>query len=280
VASKEPLPIETLVKELTGENNPLFTLSLGNPCAYQKLTVQVMRPDGSILGYLKMPMTVKANQRLRHEATIVQKLAQFPALARRIPRIFFAGLWNGRYIVFQSELKGKTGPAEYSQLHGEFLRILQACEQSTRPGPSLVLEVGEKWDMAASHLSSQGQSLGKRALSIASRELDATIVTCSIHHGDFTPWNSRLSEGSLGLFDWESAASNQPILWDQFHFLAQTESLLSKKYPEAIDVRKSNRSLYLLYLLHSTASFAAENANPAVIEYRQKQMLENMESLS
>ncbi|MEQ1353510.1 MAG: hypothetical protein ABLT11_05800, partial [Candidatus Acidiferrum sp.] len=68
VASKEPLAIERLVTEITGEQRCTYALSLGTPGTYQKLTVQVSRTDGSILGYFKMPITSSAGERLHNEA--------------------------------------------------------------------------------------------------------------------------------------------------------------------------------------------------------------------
>ena len=57
VASRRPLVIESLLSPITNEKELTFSLSLGTPGAFQKLTIQVMRPDGKILGYMKMPMT-------------------------------------------------------------------------------------------------------------------------------------------------------------------------------------------------------------------------------
>lgn len=49
VASRGPLPLEALVREVTAECQPVFALSLGTEMRFRKLTVQVMRPDGEIL---------------------------------------------------------------------------------------------------------------------------------------------------------------------------------------------------------------------------------------
>ena len=106
VASRTPLPIEKLASEVTGEKHLTFAFSLGTPGSVQKLTVQVMRADGAILGYLKLPLKSGAEQRLRHEAEVLQKLHKFPKLRPHIPRLLFAGSWDGRFVVFQSAIEG------------------------------------------------------------------------------------------------------------------------------------------------------------------------------
>lgn len=278
IASRTPLPIESLVSDITGERQLVFSLSLGTPGTFQKLTVQVMKSDGEILGYLKMPLTDGARQRLRHEGTFLRKLSGFPKLQAHIPQLLFAGSWRGNDIVFQSALEGETGPVCFTQLHEEFLQKLQSCQPSVSPGETKIRDTASKWEKIAPRLGARWQNLGKEALRIAALELRATIVPCGMQHGDLTPWNTRLHHGRLSIFDWESGASVAPNLWDKFHFLAQTECVLNKKQEgrEQPDLRDKNRGLYLLYLLHSTAQTAEEEAKQFAIDYREEQIIQHI----
>ncbi len=278
IASRTPLPIESLVSDITGETQLIFSLSLGTPGTFQKLTVQVMKSDGAILGYLKMPLTEGAQQRLQHEGTFLRKLAGFPKLQSHIPRLLFAGSWNGNDIVFQSALEGETGPVCFTQLHEEFLQKLQSCQPSSSPAEVVIRDTERTWEKAAPRLGARWQKLGKEALRIAAEELRATVVPCGMQHGDLTPWNTRLHQGRLSIFDWESGVSSAPNLWDKFHFLAQTECVLNAKHDAAgqTDLREINRGLYLLYLLHSTAQTAEEEAKQFAIDYREDQMIRHI----
>ena len=282
IASRTALPIESLVSDITGESQLIYSLSLGTPGTFQKLTVQVMRSDGSILGYLKMPLTNGARQRLRHEGTFLRKLSGFPKLQAHIPRLLFADSWRGNDIVFQSALEGETGPVSFTQLHEDFLQKLQSCQPSVSPGETVIRDTASKWEKIAPHLGARWQNLGKEALRIAAREIRAIGVPCGIQHGDLTPWNTRLHQGRLAIFDWESGSSNAPNLWDRFHFLAQTECVLNKKpeVREQPDLREQNRGLYLLYLLHSTAQTAEEEAKQFAIDYREEQMIRYVSAAS
>jgi len=272
VASRTPLPIEKLASEVTGEKHLTFAFSLGTPGSVQKLTVQVMRADGAILGYLKLPLKSGAEQRLRHEAEVLQKLHKFPKLRPHIPRLLFAGSWDGRFVVFQSAIEGEAGPVRMTQDHETFLEVLRNCEPAMATGRRLVQRIGQRWEKVAPRLSSIWQRLGRDALHIASRELDSLSVACGVHHGDFVPWNTRVHQKDLILFDWESAAYEVPVLWDRFHFLAQTECHLNLRHDEAAIIRGANRAQYLLYILNSVAQLTDEEAVAFSFNYREKQL--------
>src|SRR5271154_1155270 len=275
VASRQSLPIEDLLTEATGEAELVLSLSPGTPGTFQKLTVQVMRSNGSILGYLKMPMTESADERLRHEAAVVRDLDSYQELRPHIPRLIFAGLLQGRYVILQSPLEGKGGPLRYASLHERFLERLHSCRSERRPGLRIVEETGRKWNRVAAGMGTKWQELGRKALGVAARELAGEEVVCGIAHGDFAPWNMRIDDGNLRLFDWESASYHAPLLWDQFHFMTQTECLLNVRHERGklADGRKKNRSLYLLYLLDTLARYWTESAQDAVIRYREEQLM-------
>lgn len=275
LASRSPLSIEQFVSDVLGENDFILTLSLGTPGRFQKLTVQVMRPDGTILGYLKLPLTDMAGDRLSNEAEFLKQLSEFPSMRPHIPRLFFGGPWNGSNLLFESALKGSTGPVHLTKIHNDFLDKLHGCCTTAHPGHNLVQRTGRKWESIAPQMTTEWQGLGREALRIAARELNDSLVPCGVHHGDFTPWNSLVHQGHLLVFDWEAAAWGEPTLWDQFHFIAQTECLLNANHETSCGagLREKHRALYLLYLLHSTAQSIREKAEKQTIDYREKQML-------
>ena len=274
LASPTLLPIERLANEITGENQFVFTLSLGTPGAFQKLTVQVMRPDGLMLGYVKMPLTTAAGDRLLNEAEFLQKLSGFPTMRPHVPRLLFGGSWNGNNILFESPVEGATGLACFTNLHKEFLADLHSCSPAVIPGQAVVHRAAQTWEKAAQRMGTKWQELGYEALRTAGQELNGTLVSCGIHHGDFAPWNVRTHRGNLFAFDWESATCGAPNMWDQFHFLVQSECLLKATHAKPIggDIRKQNRALYLLYLLNSAAQLQHEEAQRETIDYREKQV--------
>jgi hypothetical protein len=266
----EPLGLKALVTNVTGERNPAFAMALGTPGKYRKLTVQVMRPGGETLGYIKLGMTKPAAERVRLESGVLDKLA---SMRPQIPQVLYAGEWQNNYILFQSPISGRSGPATLSSMHVEFLEKLGAVHRVNKPGLRVVEEVGERWRETTWRCDYRWQQLGAATLAAARQDLERLAVPCGYWHGDFAPWNTRVRDGRLALFDWESCEEGVPLGWDTFHFSVQVASLLKKSWRNQFDLTASPgaRGLFLLYLLASLGRSLDERAesNPA-LEYRKQ----------
>jgi hypothetical protein len=238
----------------------------------RKLTVQVMRPGGGIVGYVKLPLTVGAMQRVRHEASVLERLWNYPTLRLHIPRLLHAGVWNGSYLLFQSPLSGERGPTDITAAHTDFLQTLWSANPIARSGQSLVEEIGRKWDDKIGSLGSGWRDLGQEALRRAALDLDGVTVRCGISHGDFAPWNTRVKDGRLLLFDWESTQWEAPALWDLFHFRLQAAVSLMKGKESSFPAERTATSSYLLYLLYSAMQFVEEE-NWTAVDHRKKLLL-------
>ena len=274
VASRGPLPLEALVREVTGECQPVFSLLVATEVRFRKLTVQVMRPDGAILGYIKLPLTGAAVERVRHEAETLNHLWSFAALRSHIPRVLYYGEWGDGAILFQSGGPSRPGPVQFNRQCEEFLRLLWRIHKAEKPGQVLWEEVAARWRKAEPSLASGWRALGQAALAKAKRELDGVVVPCGVAHGDFAPWNTRVGDGRLYAFDWESASWEAPTSWDIFHFKTQVAALLNKKNDLHIsgDRRSGERGSFLLYLLNSVCQLFGEEspAQGSGLEYRRQ----------
>jgi hypothetical protein len=260
VASRQPLTIESLVREVTGEHHPVFALSMGTRGRFRKLTIQVMRPDSEILGYVKLPMSEEAIDRVRHEAEVLERLSGFTTLRAQIPRVLHAGKWGDGYILFQSAGPSTTAPSEFGPVYQDFLKKLSSVEMIEKLGRAVVEAVGGRWRKAEVKLDSRWRAMGGAALIRANHQLERATVLCGITHGDFAPWNSRVSNGQLYVFDWEQAEWEAPAGWDTFHFHVQVSNLLNRGRSRRFDLnlRKAERASFLLYLLNSTCTYLEE----------------------
>jgi hypothetical protein len=280
VASQATLPLEALVREVAGECQPVFALSLGTPNRFRKLTIQVMRPDGEILGYIKLPLTEAATERVRHEAEVLRRLWNFAALHCHIPKVLHAGDWENGYILFQSRGPSCPGPIQFNNLHDDFLQKLRGLHQVKKAGEALVKEVGARWQKAEPSLDSAWRALGQAALAKAEQELDGVMIPCGIMHGDFAPWNTRVENGRLYAFDWESAAWDAPILWDIFHFHVQVASLLNRNNKRVLWFSRlpGERASFLLYILASVCQQLEEKTPPGHtgLRYRQSMLAKEL----
>lgn len=274
VASREILPLETLVREVTREYQPVFSLLVGTEAHFRKLTVQVMRPDGDILGYIKLPLTDAAVERVRHEAETLNHLWRFPALRPYIPQVLYSGEWGNGPILFQSGGPSRPGPQQFNSQCEEFLRLLLAIHSIEKPGHFLWEEVAARWCRTELNLASGWRDLGWAVIKKAKQELDGVLVRYGTTHGDFAPWNTRVADGRLYVFDWEYASWEAPTSWDIFHFKTQAAALLNKKDNRQIfpDRGPSERASYLLYLLNSACKLFGEESPARAIglEYRRQ----------
>ena len=278
VVSREPLPIEVMVTDVTGERHPVFAFSLGNPIAIQKLTMQVMRPNGEVIGYIKLPLNSAAIERIRHEANALEQLWNFPEVRPNIPKLLYAGQWDGGWILFQSPLQGEVGPTDFTTMHEEFLKTLWNAHRVEKPGRSLVEQIGATWQKTALCLSTKWDGLGREVLRRSARNFERLTVRCGISHGDFTPWNTRVQGGRLLSFDWESTNWEAPTSWDIFHFDLQTEMSLKKhvKHSFPPDYNLIRGTSYLLYLLSSVVRFFQEE-NWAAIAHCQELLVKKLD---
>jgi hypothetical protein len=263
VASRGPLPLEALVREVTGECQPVFALSLGASVRFRKLTLQVMRLSGEILGYIKLPLTDAAPERVRHEAEILDRLSSHPALRAHIPRVLYSGEWGDGAILFQSGGPSRPGPILFNRQCEDFLRLLRGIHTAEKPGQVLWEEVAAHWRKTEPSLGSGWRALGQAALAKAKREIEGVMLSCGVAHGDFVPWNTRVADGRLYVFDWESASWEAPTSWDSFHFKTQVTALLNKENNLHIsgNRRSGERASFLLYLLNSACELLGEE-NP------------------
>jgi hypothetical protein len=280
LGSKLALPLENLVSEITGEPRPVFALSIGTPGLFRKLTIQVMRLDGEILGYIKLPLTEEASERLRHEAKTLEYLSSFSELSPYVPKLLHAGGWGDGYIVFQTGSPTQGGPTEFGPLHQKFLETLWGVRRVSKPGHLLLKEVATRWRKAEPHMDSLWQTLGAGAFAKASRELSGVNISCGIMHGDFAPWNTRLNEGRLFVYDWEWASLEAPNSWDIHHFRVQVTSLLDKKGGSDLLLGQTpgDRASFLLYILNTACQFFEEknsDGHPG-LAWRQKLLMKEL----
>jgi len=62
-------------------------------------------------------------------------------------------------------------------------------------------------------------------------------VSISRAHGDFTPWNQFVANGKIHVYDWELSKEEMPLLYDTFHFIFQSTTLIQKGDSEAINTK-------------------------------------------
>lgn len=268
LALRQRSPLHALVCKLTGENKVLFCLSVGRQPTVRKLTVQVMRPGGMILGYVKIGLTEAATARVRAEARVLERLWQCPELRPYIPRLIYSGDWSDTHLLFQSPLEGASGPARFGQVHATFLDALYRSTAVGVPGEKIVQDLEGRWTSSLVNLPGEWDSLGREVFRSVCAALEGSRLRCGVIHGDFAPWNTRLHNGQLLCFDWESAVWAAPSMWDVFHFKIQSATLSRRKNVSMPKSSLSDESVLLLYLLKMVLQFQQEGNHAAILYYK------------
>ena len=270
-------PLDTLVREVLGESSADFTVSLGTPGRYRKATIQITA-GGRVCGFLKVPLTPEAGDRVKQEAAVLARLSAVPRLRAILPAVLFAGEWNGRFVLLEAPLGGRPGGVQFGSQHQVFLDELAKVEPVRRKAGTVLEEIGREWELVANVLVAASRPAVAGILSRVERDYSALTIRCGFSHGDFAPWNTRRGNDGLQVFDWEAAEPRRPQDWDAFHFHTQTASLLRRDAKYRIEGRipEANCS-YLLYLVHSTCRLLAEQSvDGRGLDYRLRRLRDEL----
>lgn len=261
IVLQRPFPVDTLVYSLTGERQPVYAFSFGAPGPYCKFTIQVMRPNGESLGYMKVPLTIRAANRIRHEEVTLRRLARISSLQLSVPAVIESGRWQGSYLLFQGPMPGGPGRRAWTDSHLRFLSKLSRIDALERPGNSISRLVAGEWEVARHRFDPTWNLAVETTIDWATRRVDDCTIPCSLRHGDFAPWNTRGHEGELKVFDWEAAADREPAIWDEFHFRVQVICLLGRPHRAFLEENGRDRmrsALLGLYLVNSASRLVRE----------------------
>ena len=257
--------LKQFVEDVLGIGDASFTVSLGTPDRFRKATIQIDDRTG-VRGFLKVPLTDDASQRIENEAGILARLASAPALRPFLPEVLYAGCWDGRLVLLEAATGGKPGEPRLSPDHRLFLGELARHDSRPTEARWLIDVVGAMWDEAAWLVDGAQRKMIARILHHLERESGNLRLDCGLIHGDFAPWNTRRAAGTLRVLDWEAATPNRPHDWDAFHFRTQTQALLGR---DCGGTMPGSRCSYLLYLISSTAALLAERGdNERDVHYR------------
>lgn len=269
-ADRIPLDLDSLAREVTGRNDIRLTFSFGEARATRKLTVQVMAGDGKILGFIKVPLTPLARERVQHEASMLFLLESYKELEGHLPRMLFGGQWRGEFVLFQSAVPGAKGLTALTDGHFELLEKLGRIGGVAVDGEKIVDQVRREWSAVKNKSVYSPRLVVEDVLAWATRQVNDVDVRCSFSHGDFAPWNTRMHNGHVCLFDWEAASPCAPQAWDRFHFLTQCSALLAKNMMRLDAMSSTELALFSLYLIHSLSDQLTEDAAGRSVSVRMK----------
>jgi len=238
--SPPPGPLLHWLRQVVGEKSLHCSLSLGPAGPHQKCVLQLMRPDGSILGYAKVGCNQKTVALVENEVRFLRRLSEQKFSRLVIPELLYAGWFRDRFVAVtrQASPPVSQAPAAITSLHLEALRELRESLNVAARGPAAAPGCRQ---VASGYYC----GLVEQATARARRWLGTSPLPVYARHGDFTPWNLRLVAGGLLAFDWEYASEQGTPGYDLIHFLFRARALQSpgRIYAPAVVERETWRHL-------------------------------------
>ncbi len=202
------------------DNLPQFPVAwtavihVGSSSHTRKAILFAIGEDGAIHFAAKAPLVSGAAEAIFNEASVLEHLKQFAYL----PRVLFRDCEHG--IVAQSWLDGRPVSRGFKEAHLKLLNTLAAGGKTAR--------VSDVRSAVDSELNDVDFPFDRSVLARALELLDYDKpLPAFVEHRDFAPWNLKwLSDGGLGLLDWEWAVM-ESLPWqdacrffylDDFHF--------------------------------------------------------------
>ena len=213
------------VRKIFKKDTLSYAFFCGTPGCHRKTTVQVMEPDGNILGYLKIGDSGRVKDLLKNEAGILQYLEANQILQDQVPHPLFEGVINGRTVLAvdtvksrESEYEGRLLPAHL----GFLVELMRETSKVKKYRESAFRSALHKRTAAAEHyLDRETATLFKRVLSALDHGLGRLDLPFGVCHRDFTAWNTFFHRNRLFVFDWEYAKTDYPPCIDLLHFILQ-----------------------------------------------------------
>ncbi|HEU4708135.1 MAG TPA: phosphotransferase [Methylophilaceae bacterium] len=278
-----------------GEGDVCPAMYVGCPGPLQKLTLYCPNSAGSTDKVTKVAMSTSANEAIAREAYWLGTLGQIPELSPFLPRLLGAGtLSSGLGYLSMQALPHGISSRHFDRRHRHFLRLLAERQPVLTPWnlSGAHLRLKERLRQALPLMDAEHQDLLLTVLAEIEREIGPQRLPTCLLHSDFAPWNVRLAEQHLYVFDWEYAEESGNPVQDFLHFhliprvlrqwpmgpagmptlLSETAGYARGVFGEESGVAEACGSLALHYLLdtltfYTTASGYLAPRHPVIRAY-------------
>lgn len=198
-----------------------LALLYGSPGPLQKVVLLRMGQAVEDMRVAKLALRASADHSIERESYWLSILNRSPATAPFVPRLLRSGALacGRRFIVMNALPKGRPGQ-RYDARHRNFLAALGASGRTIAPWavsvPTLRLQV--RCRALSPSLEIAWRSLFEETLRDIDLKIGSLSLPACLAHGDFAPWNIRVANGRLFVFDWEYAQECASPLHDYLHF--------------------------------------------------------------
>lgn len=199
----------------------------GSESPRRKITVLALAGRYGKDVVVKVADTELGEEAIEQESKALQAI-EASDLVGWVPKLVAKGKWDSYTVQIQeAALEGIQRQIPHlTTCHLEFLsRLSRISRQNVRLRDTQVWQALRSWAHTIP-LAELSRPLRNVLRTVLSGEFAETQVTCHCTHGDFAPWNIKLREGRLFVYDWEESLSDGLALTDLFHFLYRQASLI------------------------------------------------------
>jgi hypothetical protein len=208
--------------EVVGSQNLYYAFFTGTDSPHRKVAVQIMDGHGNLKGFAKLTRNPQVRTLLAHEAATLERVHTLGLQTAYVPRVLFSGEHRDCTLLVTDTLKTPRTPSttRFTQAHRAFVQELD--QKTAEPHQVCASDIGGEFRARFSRIRPQLEQTWSQRLDAAigalETQTDLQLPAC-LSHGDFTPWNTFMSNGRLYVFDWEYAEQARPPSNDIIHFV-------------------------------------------------------------
>ena len=229
-------PLEKYGLEWTAYNYSIFTGTIGKN---RKVLLEIN--DQTKANYfLKIPISENSNLLVKNEFRILQIINHLnlqkmktPSCATRKEAILLENIKPQKNID-TSELKAVHMEA-IIELISKTSKRKNLVKLKTFETIKLNIEKIQSLDISKSSLDQQSvNQLLELMIDFVEKNTAYQNIPVALAHADFTPWNMFVDSEKIYVYDWELARVEFPVLYDLFHFIFQSSTLIKHQKGKAI----------------------------------------------
>ncbi|MFC7326714.1 aminoglycoside phosphotransferase [Marinactinospora rubrisoli] len=193
----------------------VIAIHLGPPRANRKPVLLLLTPGGRTIGFAKVGVNELTSRLVAAETAALRRLADARLRDITVPRLVYAGEWNGRPLLVQEAL-----PVGHQTDRPTRRQLLRCVTQIAALEP-----IRENRLSTSRYLD----ELRRRVAALAGRpeapplravldELPDLLLPFGAWHGDLTRWNVASTPRRAFVWDWERLAFDVPVGMDALHY--------------------------------------------------------------
>jgi hypothetical protein len=207
-------------------------LSVGPPRAVRKPVLQIMTPDGGSVAFAKIGVDDFTRALVRSEAGTLRQLSARSWTNLRVPEVLHHGRWHGHEVIvvraFQRQSERKL---DRNVLDAAMSELARSGDVVRSP-----LVDSAYWQRLNARVAALNPSQYVRSIRAALGGLEITDSDHELEfgtwHGDWAPWNMRMSGTQLLVWDWEKFEADVPVGFDATHFDVQSPVVVAGVAPQ------------------------------------------------